>query len=267
MKTIALLGCALGLCAGTCAILSADQSRPALAFAGISQRTTNEFAKAIFFKPAEPKTNELAFSLAPLILQEVRPGQEPSSQRDRFDALSLSNVFWQIDTVQVHGKPHIRVSYAWRCAQASLQGVRLTLNSAGHPVIWEVLADSSGARIIYVSQSVEAAAAAEFGQPLPGRRYAVERSLAAAPKVVVARVIDDGPVAMGPIVYVGADARDVTTVICRCMPAQAKKLLATTTYDLLPVQALPAGVPPAFWPPDPPTIQPSEGLLRLPSAF
>jgi hypothetical protein len=250
-----------------CANLPSDPSRPTLLFAGISQRTTNEFTEAIFFKPAEPKTNDLAFSLAPLILQEVRPGKEPSSQPQRFGTLSLSNVFWQIDTVQIHGKPHIRVSYVWRCAQASLQGVRLTLSSAGQPVICEVLADSSGAKIIYVSQTVEAAAAAEFGQPLRGRRYAVERGPAAAPKVVVARVIDDGPVAMGPIVYVGAGTRDVTTVICRCMPAQAKKLLATTSYDLLPVQALPAGEPPAFWPPDPPTSHPLEDLLRLPSAF
>ena len=57
-----------------------------------------------------------------------------------------------------------------------------------------------------------------------------------APDVVVARVIDDGPVAAGPIVYLSAGTRAVSTLICRCMPAQARKLLATSTYDLLPFQ-------------------------------
>ena len=113
-----------------------------------------------------------------------------------------------------------------------MQGIRITLNSAGQPVIWEVLADSSGAELFFVSQNLEAAAMAEFGKPLPGRRYAIERSVEAAPDVVVARVIDDGPVAMGPIVYLSAGTRAVSTLICRCMPAQARKLLATSTYDL-----------------------------------
>ena len=78
-----------------------------------------------------------------------------------------------------------------------MQGIRITLNSAGQPAIWEVLADGSGAELIFVSQSLEAAALAEFGKPLPGRRYAIERSVEEAPSVVVARVIDDGPMAHG----------------------------------------------------------------------
>jgi hypothetical protein len=257
--------------------------------AEIYQRATNEFAQADFFKPAEPKTNDLIFSLAPLILQEVNGGKEPLSRPDRFGTLSLSNgvlvldrsrpaIYWQADNVQLKGKAHLRLSYLWCYALASaaqdagpaglpLQGIRVTLNSAGQPVIWEVLADSSGTELIYISQSLEAAAAAEFGNPLPRRRYSIERSPEAAPKVVVARVIDDGPVAMGPIVYLSAGTREVSTLICRCMPAQAKKLMGTSVYDLLPVQALPAGVPPALWPPDPPTSHPLEDSLRLPSAF
>ena len=253
------------------------------------------FAKANFFKPAEIKTNALAFTLAPLILQEVSGGKEPQSRPDRFGTLSLSNgvlvldrsrpaIYWQADTVQLKGKAHARFSYVWCYSPGqaesglALQGIRITLDSAGQPAIWEVLADNSGAELIFVSQNLEAAAAAEFGKPLPGRRYAVERSAQEAPSVIVARVIDDGPVAMGPIVYLSAGTRAVSTLICRCMTAQARKLLGTSAYDLLPCQATAAqslltqAIAPtrehtAIWPGDQPSGNRLERCLRLPLAF
>jgi hypothetical protein len=109
------------------------------------------------------------------------------------------------------------------------------LNSAGQPVVWEVLTDSSGTEVFFVAQSLETAARAEFGPPLPGRRYAIETSTNSAPNAVVARVIDDGPMPMGPMVYLQAGTRDVSTVICRCMAAQAKKLAGASTYELEPL--------------------------------
>jgi hypothetical protein len=235
-----------------------------------------------------------------LILQEVKGGKAPLSQLERFGTLSLSNgvlvldrsrpaIYWQADSVQLKGKAHVRLSYLWCYAlapagQSSVppglpwQGIRVTLNLAGQPVIWEVLADGSGAELIYISRNLEAAAVAEFGKPLPGRRYSIERSREEAPNAIVARIIDDGPVAMGPIVYVSAGTREVSTLICRCMPAQAKRLLETRVYDLLPFQAAEAqsfllqakalaGTQTAFWPGDQPGSNRLENRLRLPSAF
>ena len=157
-----------------------------------------------------------------------------------------------------------------------MQGIRITLNSAGQPAIWEVLADSSTAKLFFVSQKLEAAAMAQFGKPLPGRRFATERSMEAAPDVIVARVIDDGPVVAGPIVYLSADTRAVSTLICRCMPAQARKLLATGTYDLLPFHFASTNSliiqarfllqeRAAFWPGDDTDGKRLEACLRLPS--
>jgi hypothetical protein len=295
MKTMAVLATALGLYACGWDNLPAEPMR-----AEIYQRVTNEFAQADFYKPAEPKTNDLASSLAPLILQEVKGGKEPLSRADRFGALSLSNgvlvldrshpaIYWQADNVQLHGRAHTRLSYLWCYALAPasqyagptglpLQGFRVTLNSTGQPVIWEVLADSSGAEVIYVSQSLEAAAAAEFGKSLPGRRFAIERSPEEAPNAVVARIINDGPMVMGPIVYLSAGTRDITTLICRCMPAQAKKLLDTSVYDLLLAETLDARSflmqaraltreRTAFWPGDKLAGDHLELPLRLPSSF
>jgi hypothetical protein len=311
MKSLAVLASALGWCAWGCANLPADQARAVPPYTEVYQRATNEFAEADFFKPAEPMTNDLTSSLAPLILQEVNNGKQPLPQLERFGTLSLSNgvlvlnhsrpaIYWQADSVQLKGKAHARFSYLW-CystgayssnrgpgtndlslgqaeASVALQGIRITLNPSGQPVIWEVLADTSGAELIYVSRNLEAAAVAEFGKPLPGRRYAIERSLEQAPNVIVARIIDDGSVAMGPIVYLSAGTRRVTTLTCRCMPAQAKRLLVTSVYDLLPFQAVAAQSlltqakalareQTAFWPGDQTDSDLLEKRLRLPSGF
>ena len=311
MKTEAVLACALGFCAWGCLNSHADQAHAALPYAEIYDRATNEFAEVHFFKPAESRTNDLSFTLAPLIIQDVNRAIEPLSSPDRFGMLSVSNrapvldrsrpaIYWEADTVQVRGKAHARFSYVWCYSPGSggsergpgadgvptartnfplpLQGIRITLDSAGQPVIWEVLADNSGAKLIFVSRGLEAAAAAEFGKPLSGRRYAIECSVETAPEVIVARVIDDGPVAMGPIVYLSAGTREVSTLICRCMPAQARKLQATSPYDLLPFQAVAmdsffmqtravlqrrAG----FWPGDDADGKRIQACLRLPEAF
>jgi hypothetical protein len=292
-----LLALALGYCAWVCGILQSEVGQAAIPYADISQRTTNEFAEACFFKPAETKTNEQAFTLAPLILQEVNAGSVTQPGTDRFGTVRLAHgfptldrlrpaVYWQADTVRLKGKEHVRFAYVW-CystdasghggAGLALQGVRITLNSAGQPAIWEVLADSSGAEVIFVSQSVEAAALAEYGRALPGRHYGIERRVEDAPKVIVARVIDDGPVAMGPFVYLSAGTREVSTIICRCMPAQAKKLLFTSAYVLVPFQAearlyltqakVLAREETAYWPGDERSDNRLEHGLRLPSAF
>ena len=287
------------------------QPRAASPYAEIYQRATNEFALALFYKPVEPKAPDLPFFLAPLILQEVSEAKESLLLPDRFGTLSVSNgapvldrsrpaIYWEADTVQVKGRALARFSYLWCYAPGSLepqrgqsmgevapvraepglplQGIRITLNSAGQPGIWEVLADSSRAKLFFVSQNLETAALAEFGKPLPGRRFAAERSTEAAPDVVVARVIDDNAVAAGPILYLSADTRSVSTLICRCMPAQARQLVATRTYTLLPFHAAATNslliqarvrlqVPAAFWPGDDSDGKRLEASLRLPEAF
>jgi hypothetical protein len=82
--------------------------------------------------------------------------------------------------------------------------------------------------IIYAAQSLEHAARRNSAQPLPPRKFSIERSLAEAPDVVVANVIADGPAGHGPDpLLTGGQPADVTALICRCMPAQFKNLLAT----------------------------------------
>jgi hypothetical protein len=83
---------------------------------------------------------------------------------------------------------------------------------------------------------------------------------------------------MGPIIYLNAGTRAVSTVICRCMPAQARKLASTSTYDLQPFLTV-AGNPllaqaravlgqrAAFWPGEEQSRGWIENCLRLPWTF
>jgi hypothetical protein len=294
---------ALGIAAG-CVAVSDEHSAnglPAARRAEIYERVSLAFTNAILFKPVEGAlTNSLAFKLAPLIIQETATGDgETVLRRDRLVGLTDAEGHAAIDktkpiiyahegAVTIHGQPHAQVTFFWRYAaeadaisglEAAVQGVRITLDADGFPAVWEVLADSSGAALIFVAQSVETTAAREFGSPFPGRRFAVERAAVEQPTVVVARVIEDGPVPMGPIVYVAAESRQISTVICRCMPSQARRLTEESRYyELVSVQyccseslcskaSRQTGVKAAVWPYEPVSQCQMEQCLRLPGFF
>lgn len=277
-----------------CAVAAAARPIPDLAPTRIYDRATNVFATAHFLKPAEPPTPDVAFKLAPLIIQEALAA-EPA--REGFGALTLSNgvlsldrsaptVYVHIDPVEIGGEPRLRFTYLWCYSVGDpaadkpplgMQGVRITTDASGSPVIWEILADKSGLDLIFVAESLEAAAKKQGHKTQPGRRFTLEQTRRKAPRALVARVITDGPVPMGPIVYLGCESRNVSTLVCRCMPAQAKSLLTSSLYQLKPIQAENSDLllqmlrdrlklRTAFWPgtKDSPAL---DKKLRLPKTF
>jgi len=171
-------------------------------------------------------------------------------------------------TTRIRGVDHDQVVFFWRYPARSDEpwcevpishhlslegrGVRITLGSDGFPLVWEALSTATDTRILYVSESLERAAVRAFGGPLPGRRYAVERPIHPATReswgdhsmnevsnVVVARLLDDGPVPMGPYVYLNAPPlRRVTTILCRCMPSQVSEFVETRYYDVVPLETV-----------------------------
>ncbi len=231
---VAKAGCvALVLVAGCCSRPVADTKRADAGRqrAAIEDRAALIFTNAVLLKPREtvPATS-LAFTLAPLLIQEVvGSGPEPNS--------GPAAVYYQLGAVQIAEINRTQMTYLWSCGDEKQleRGVRLTLDSRGLPAIWEVLDDRPGAQVVFISRSLEEKAQAAYGTPAAGRRFAVEPELAAAPDVVVARVNEDGPVAMGPIVHLTAPRGEISTVICRCMPTQARQLVATVYYELKPL--------------------------------
>lgn len=231
--------------------------------AAMRARAEAQFQRGFYLKPAEAgNVFTQAWQLAPLFIIEA----DDTAATDLPSPPARPQVFFQPGHTMLNGRRHEQMTYWWtypktshaRRDTLSAQGVRITLNSAGQPVIWESLADTSGAQVIFVAQSLEMRALQEFGAPLAGRRFAVERLLTDAPEVVVARVIEDGPVTMGPIIYLRAGTRDVTTVICRCMEAQVRELAGQQEYELVSA----ANAPEPFG-----KLEVIERRLRLPENF
>lgn len=266
-------------------------------YSHIYQRAGLRFSWVEFFKPADTNADELSFKLAPLLLQEVPPASpKPKTElpgstcgklmlTERGLSLDTSRpaIYVVPDTVSLNGQAHARLTYLWfypdsvggsEPVHLIAQGVRLTLNSAGAPVIWEELAEESGLKIAYVSESLEQAAQAEFGKPARGRKYGIER--ADAPDFVVARVIEDGPMPMGPILYLSRGTHYLATLICRCMPAQADNVSSTRSYELVASTSLTDALlataraqlknRTAFWPGNLPHARSLEQKLRLPKS-
>ena len=200
----------------------------------------------------------MEMTFAPLIVQELEGGVELTDPNP-FGAIDGEGGTAQVNprrptlyagtfTTRIRGVDHDQVVYFWRYPPRLGQrgtfsregrGVRITLGSDGFPLVWEALSTEARTRILFISESLERVAVGEFGGPLPGRSYAVERPMDEDPNVVVARVLDDGPVPMGPYVYLSAPpSRRVTTVLCRCMPSQISEIVETNYYNLLPLETI-----------------------------
>jgi hypothetical protein len=237
---------AIGLMLATACGFARERPRSLYDGAGL------RFERAQLFKPQERTNLGPAFALAPLIVQEVNGTNPPPAP---------VQIHFQAGSLQLNGRPLPQMTYWWHYGTARTperrlpprrgpeerlrkqgvpdagrpdMGVRLTLSTNGSPLLYEILQPSNSVMQIYVSQSVEAAARAEFGAALPGRRHAVERALNEAPDVVVPRIVDDPPAVMGPILYLRDGTGAVGTLICRCMDSQARTLVGQGFYELVP---------------------------------
>jgi len=224
-------------------VACAQGSKPRSLYDGDSVK----FQEAHFVKPRENTHFARAYLLAPLIIQEVKDGAGEAVP---------DKVYFQPGSIELNGTPHTQMTYWWNLGDSGrphetgqvggstntpdfAMGVRLTMDTNGVPEIYEVLGGNGTIRQIFVTQSLEAAAKAQFGPPVPGRRHSIELSLRESPDVVVPRILDDPPEAMGPFLYLQAGDHALATLICRCMNSQFRKLHGQGLYELVP--ATPSG--------------------------
>lgn len=256
---IGLLGALLGACRSDPAGMDL-----AVVQRQIQSRVTNQIPEVVLFKPASNDAElPLIVQLAPLLIQAVTASNAPALWQDQPAPTSgPPQIQARKDIVLIKNRWHWQYTYTWRYPAGAppVQGVRLTLDSRDLPAIWEVLADTSRQKVLYVSQTWEQTARQEFGLPLSGRKFSIERDRSETPDVVVANVIEDGPMAMGPILYLQSASHDVLALICRCMPAQFQSLHDQKDYELL----LPGVEDRSSSPFSPVQL---ESLLRLPGSF
>jgi hypothetical protein len=225
----------------------------------VYDRTDLDLDAGFLFKPAEGTAEGDPWTLAPLLIREVRPEEEVDAAGP---PSGTAVVYYAPSTVGIGGSEYSQWSYLWSDpAYPNTQGIRITVGADGFPAIYEILRDSSGARLIFVAAAVEMRAGEAYGAAMPGRRFAVERSVEQAPDVVVGGVLESGPIPLGPFVYLWGESGNVDTVICRCMPSRVISIPSTTTYDLAPLE--PGSAPDAIrrlWNPGP--SSPAD-MLRL----
>ncbi|MFQ5423314.1 MAG: hypothetical protein ACE5F9_04965 [Phycisphaerae bacterium] len=224
----------------------------------IYTRVNTVFAQARYDKPRDRAPTSRADELPPLILQSVITSAGAAPPGGRFGAVRLDDrgrafvdtarptIYTDSGRALLNGRDYEQVVHVWWSPAADAAprwlGVRTTLGRDGFPAIWEVIGSDTNVALIFVSESLERASATAVGAPLPGRRFSIERSLRDRPEVVVPRILADGPVPMGPWVYLTEDGRSVTTLLCRCMSSQVEEIVETDYYDALPLSGL-AGIP------------------------
>jgi hypothetical protein len=197
---------------------------------------------------------ELPFDvyLAPMIVQELGPATTAVSS---FGALALAEsghaevraespaVYFARSQASIGGEQRDQLAFLWWYPDApqgnhSAQGVRITLGKTGVPIVWEVLSDPSGARLVFVSETLEELARQHNGPALPGRRFSVERSFQEAPRAVVARAISNGGVPLGPFVYLEAGTHAARTLLCRCSPSEFTDIAGEILFELRSLASL-----------------------------
>jgi hypothetical protein len=245
-------------------------------------RADRAFAAAYLWRPSSETSDAERLDAAPLLMQETG-GARGEREPDPFGALEWDErgasrvvaapptVYFLDSTVEIGDRSYGQRTYRWWYPAPSgttapaTQGIRVTSGQDEFPAVYEVLSDSSGARLIFVATAVEQAAAEEYGPPLPGRRFAIERAVEDAPDVIVAGVLESGPTPLGPFVYLSKQTRDVGTLICRCMPSQVDVVLDSTEYRLISLSAeeLPGWPTPSWLRPD--EAGSLQSVLRLPS--
>jgi len=213
------------------------------------------FDSARFYKPDTESTHvsALALQFPPLIVQEsgrMLPANDAAGD-------NASPVMY-VDTkrLRVAGSFYDQVTYQWLASRDTemsvdsagddlsigdsekVRGIRITVGQDGFAAVCEVLQPGSPFRRFFVSKSMEEAARKAYGEPLEGRRFAVESAIDAAPDVLVVGVFNDGPVTMGPYVYLDASLA-VTTIRCRCSSSLVDAFSEEAVYQWLPIEAFP----------------------------
>jgi hypothetical protein len=206
------------------------------------------FRYAFLYKPSQSDLPQLLKTLAPLIIEQDTIGPRHHEAPELPNPAAELVVYTAIDEQVLAEEKYRRVTYFWcspfgpRLGQTDCRdpsGIHITIGEDGFPLVWEAWVSSPTTPILFVAEALEKKAADQFGPPAAGRRFSVERDTSRA---MIAGVLPDGPVPMGPYVYVTArPANDIVVVDCRCSPSLVQEFTNTRYYTLRPISDLGAG--------------------------
>lgn len=229
--------------------LTGCHTQPHINYEQIYEEQYRGITSANVFKPRDNTDHPQWFDLAPLIVHETEStdlkGYLPRINDD--GTVSTDNnptVYVHESTATLKNQSHQTITYVWfytapPTTNITTRAIRMTLNPEGFPVIWEYLSPDDDVRPIYVARFIESAAEAANQAILKNRRHRVEPAITKHPTIIVPRILADGPVPMGPWVYLDQHHTPIT-LLCRCMPSQLDNVIADAYYQIRPITDLTA---------------------------
>lgn len=228
------------------------------------------FERATLYFPQGSDQQNPAHLLAPIIVHESGKDAQTDLSGWLDAAGGNPRVYLARSEIEINGVIHSQFIYSWRYGKKSPQQpalsmgriLRMTLDSRGYPAVYEVFTGKGVLVALHVSLGLEQSAEREHGPPLPGRKYSIERAPQESTGTVLAGVVKEGPVAMGPLAYLDSPARKIVALTCRCSPSRIEKADGSHRYELIELERGQGEAPGDL----PPTGQ-ALGNLRFPGEF
>ena len=189
------------------------------------------FKRARIFLLSDSDRKSPEHLLAPIIVHETGINSEAKQPDWTGGEEKERRVYLLRSEVQINGTPHPQFTYCWRYETSGRPAriLRMTIDSSGYPAIFEVFSGAGELTALYASRGIEEAAAKEQTGVLPGKRYSIEGNS----EIKVAGLVEDGPVPMGPLVYVTAGDSQIVSLSCRCSPSRIDKADVSLHYGLI----------------------------------
>jgi len=256
----------------------------------IVSRSEAAFDFAAYLKPRDDVAETPTGKLAPLMgirvlkdKEKAPPGRLPWPAHAPDDEDAAPTLYHVTDQDKFGNESLARTSFIWfsrddavmnsvdsTAAPIPYTAVSFTVDRSGTTIVARVMQSGSTVDRYFVTESLEAAARKEFGPPLTGRRYSIERGLSpvddkpsgSTPRQsLVPKLLFSAPEPTGPWVYIDGEDGFVTTVHCRCSASQIKVFTDKVEFDIKPVSDIPASIK------VPDLSAQSSAALRLPSAI
>lgn len=210
-------------------------------------RAEQSIDRAVFYKPDPACASADVIGMSPLIVMARTSPSDGRSQRPpRLTSVRVANaklvpgddppsVFVVTRDVDIRGVIVRQWTFVWWTLPGDggdpvLTVLRMTLDPRNRPMTWEAVDPRRATVGVFIARSLEQAAASTSGQGPRTRAPALQRGQP-DPPIELARVLADGPVPMGPMVY-GDDRGAVYSVACRCMPSQVRHITGNVYYHL-----------------------------------
>ncbi len=199
-----------------------------------------KFDRVAMWRPTKNAKNTLINKYAPIISMEWPKKRTYNIDDDKIGAVSLSmhdghievlidstkpTVYTYTSVAKINGRRFRQLNYVWWFSErpemkkddpvaGHIDGtmVRITLDANDHPMFIESTKNCGCSHEVFVSRAIESAARKTFGAPLPGKHFAVEKSLPDKHDIVVTDTFDTEKNYGHPLVLSAAGYHEVYQV-------------------------------------------------------